>query len=59
MSDEVEEKKVKKPVGIEYIGEGRYINGIPTLMSLDEWNKLPKEKREHLLKLGLYEVKYG
>lgn len=57
MSEEVKEKP-KKPAGIEYVGKGRYINGIPTVMTLDKWNELPKETQKHLLKLGLYEVKY-
>ena len=57
MTEEV--VKEKKPVGVVFIGGKRFIHGIPARdLTLAEWNKLPKNKQKHLLKLGLYEVKY-
>ena len=59
--DEVKEvKRKKKPVSVVYVSEGSYLAGIPAKdMSMKEWGAIPKDKREHALKLGLYEVKYG
>lgn len=58
MSEEVKEKK-KRATGAAFTGNGMYMPGVPARdLSLKEWKSIPAAQREHLLKLGLYEVKY-
>lgn len=62
MSEEVKEvakQPEKKESRVEYIGAGRFIHGLPARhLTLDEWKQMPEKLRKHVLKLGLYEVKY-
>jgi len=61
MTEEIEEKKPrpKKVKWAKYIGNGSHIIGIPGRdMTLEEWNALGKGLQEHLVHMGLYEVKY-
>lgn len=53
------EEKPKQITRIEYIGKGRFVYGVPARdLTLDEWKKLPLKRQKHVIKLGLYEVKY-
>lgn len=56
MSEEV--KKEKKPVGLKYVGNGKFIAGLSIALTLDEFLSLPARKQKHLVKLGIYEVIY-
>ena len=56
MTDEI--KKEKKPVGLKYVGNGKFITGISIALTLDEFLKFPARKQKHLVKLGIFEVIY-
>lgn len=60
MSDELENKpKPKKVKWAQYIGKGSHLIGTPARnLSFDEWMSIEKGLREHLVEMGLYEVKY-
>jgi hypothetical protein len=60
MSEEVEKKEKKPtPKHVEYVGRGKFLHGLPARrLTLQEWRDLPGKQREHVLKLGLYEVIY-
>lgn len=47
-------------IGAAFIGGKRFFVGVPARdLTLDEWDKLPKKLQRKLIRLGLYEVKYG
>ena len=59
MPDEKQEQP-KKPKPFKFIGDRHFVPGVPARdMTLDEWEKVPLERRHKAVGLGLYRLPKG